>query len=284
MGALSCIASLVMVAVMQSAEVYRETEPLDSKNWCFLLENLNAGDVQEVFIEGIILAGEENRAFFDPYQPYCSMSVQPSSWVEYEASLELPDEFKRLMRENGFVHVRINADLWGPAVFPPDDTSLPLDIAYAKRVAGSQRFGHLGGFRTKVVVKKIVEFSRVADDMLVLPAYQDPLPLSSDPASLDFPQYPQRARFLQISGEVIITVRIENGRVVQSRVSYGDRILAAAAAANVKTWVFADSKNESFSVVFRYILEQRPLGSPSGTRVEFQLPYEVRITAKQNDW
>ncbi len=251
---------------------------------CTALEHAMEGQQVPVLISGVVTVGFEFQIFFDPEQPECGIDVQPSTWIEIPSSAKNREALFQSIEATGSANVTIRGVLYGPPVLGRDDSSLNPVAAFANRIA-HRRYGHLGGFRTKLVVDEILE-ARPAPQYLAARARLD-RPTSIDEVHVEaaqVPEYPERARRAGVSGEVVVKVAIQGGEVVSTELLSGDRLLAMGAEANIKTWKFAEDLEATFTTTFVYRLELRPTGAEEGSRIELQLPRLIRITAPRYAW
>ena len=87
------------------------------------------------------------------------------------------------------------------------------------------------------------------------------------------PTYPPLARQTRISGDVHVEITTDGESVISAAAIDGHPLLRSSAEANVRTWKFARHKPSTFSVTFRYKLDD-------GVNVDFlEAPGIVRIGA-----
>lgn len=251
---------------------------------CQALAEAKPGERVPVRLRGVVGVGFEFQVFFDPDQPQCEWDVQPSTWIEFPASLASRDELFDLLEDSGNAYVEIRGELYGPPPLGADDPSMNPVASYANRIAG-RRYGHMGHFRTELVVEEILDARPVRRDVAArVVTFRRPSSEELLVESAEVPHYPERARRAGISGEVVVRVAIEGGEVVSTELISGDRLLAMGAEADIKTWKFAGHLHATFTTTFVYRLELRPTGAHEGSRVELQLPRLVRITAPRYAW
>lgn len=251
---------------------------------CQALTEAMPGERVPVLLDGVMLRAFERQAFFDPEQPLCPWDVQSSTWVEFSSSTLGFDELLKILNEIGQAHVTIRGVLYGPPPVPPDSPSVPGGVAYVNRLA-SRRYGHLGGFRTKLVVEEVLSAtpaSRKTAEQVITHRPSEFGRLA--PLTAEVPQYPEIARKAGIVGEVVVRVVVEDGEVTSTELISGDRILAMAARTHVQSWTFAKEVSATFSTMFTYRLEMKPTGATEASTVELQLPWLVRITAPYYGW
>lgn len=253
---------------------------------CDVLATISDGERRTVVLSGVYAASYEHAIFYDPNTVQCEADVQPETWVEFApgvASAELTDIFKR--REGSWnprkAFVTFTGELYGPGAIAPDDVSLPQLAAFANRTR-NRRYGHMNGYRTKLVVTR-VEDVRSAPESTPSPSAR-----STDPALVvvhaEVPQYPKMAWNVGITGDVVLDVTVNGGQVTNVEVRSGDRMLAGEAVRSLKTWQFAADVSGEFTTTFTFDVEPRKTGASAAPRVELQLPNRVRIMAARNGW
>ena len=262
------------------------TEPTSAGarvDFCSALEAIRPGDLIPGIFAGIYTLGDEHQVFYDPERPLCNGGVQPSTWVEFAPQVEARSELDQILKSRrAFVVLR--GELFGPERLGPDDPALAVNLAYANRVAG-RRYGHLSAFRTKLVVSAVLEVKPVPESTPWESVWHRPTSAAQLLAveQAELPQYPPRARQVGLEGDVLVEVTIEGGRVAKTAIAAGDRLLAEAAVANIKTWRFASELKARFSTTFSYKLMSPPSES-SESRVIAELPRQVTVIASPNNW
>lgn len=96
----------------------------------------------------------------------------------------------------------------------------------------------------------------------------------------DLPIYPPVWRTAHLTGKVVVLVRIKNGRVVETDVKSGEPELQQPTVANLKTWRFADTVTEQFTVTYNYQISGKPTDAPTNPKVEMLPSLNVNITAR----
>lgn len=117
----------------------------------------------------------------------------------------------------------------------------------------------------------------------------------------ELPLYPPLARSAHISGKVEIEVIVEKGSVVdahvksaeiqiadpENRTVYDSQAKAAASRylsdpslANIKSWQFDSGELSTFLVTYVYKIEGEETPLPENPKVELDLPYFVKVTAR----
>ncbi len=250
---------------------------------CSALVRANAGQRIPVRLSGVILSGMEQQVFFDPDYPLCPWDVQPSTWVEVSSQAPGRNVLDRILEASHSASVTIRGELYGPKPLGPEDLSVNPIVAYANRVSG-RRYGHLDGFRTKLVVNEVLEAHpaprEIAARVIRFRTEEKP-PLV---VAAEVPKYPEMARRAGISGEVVLKVVVQAGKVISTKLLSGERLLGAEAAANIETWQFRPETSKTLTTTFVYHLEQRPTGSSANARIELQLPLLIRVTAAKEGW
>lgn len=98
-------------------------------------------------------------------------------------------------------------------------------------------------------------------------------------ASANVPLYPPVARAARVEGTVQLQVSTDGQRVTEAHVDGGNKLLADAAAANVRTWSFATHEPTSFAVTFRYkLLPASRKQNGNNPIVVLRLPIEVDVS------
>ncbi len=253
-------------------------------DFCSALEAIQPGDQISVILAGIYTVGDEHQVFYDSERPLCSGDVQPSTWVEFAPQVAARGGLDQILRKARRAHVVLRGELFGPKQLGPDDLALAVNLAYGNRVAG-RRYGHLGAFRTKLVVSSVLEAKPVPEATPWASVWHKPASAAQLLAveQAELPQYPARARQVGLEGDVLIDVTVEDGRVATASVAAGDRLLAEAAVANIRTWHFDKELKARFSSTFSYRLISPSSGS-SDSRVIAELPRQVTVIAPPNSW
>jgi hypothetical protein len=95
------------------------------------------------------------------------------------------------------------------------------------------------------------------------------------------PLYPELAKVARVSGIVNLRVSVKKGNVIEADAkSSAPLILVNAAVDNIKTWSFTPDSNGALDVKYVYELEKEESAAPENPRVEMQLPFLVKITAR----
>lgn len=262
-----------------------EKEMAPRPSLCDLLSSAGPGDGLEVEIEGRYVVSHEFSFLYDPQSPLCPWDVQPSTSVEFSSAAKRPDRLEEILRADRRAHVVFNGRLLGPAPPSADDLTLPVMLSYANRIAG-RRYGHMGAFRTKLIVEQVVEFSPVPADVPSYGEVSRSRPVGPTPMirSGVLPTYPEAAQRAGIEGEVVLEVQIEDGEVTSVVSRKGDRLLAQAAIETARSWHFERGVNTMLSSEFIFLLEIRPTGADRNTRYTLHLPARAVITGAANMW
>jgi TonB family protein len=93
------------------------------------------------------------------------------------------------------------------------------------------------------------------------------------------PLYPPLARAARIQGVVHIEIVTDGHNVITARVKDGQKLLAAAAEENARTWRFAVHTPTSFTITYRYKLDVKLNNSPNNPTIVLRLPTEVEVSS-----
>lgn len=251
---------------------------------CSVLQMIEPGDRIFVTVAGIYSQGYEHRIFYDGNQPLCDGEVQPSTWVEFATGKTAAGELEEILRRSRRASVVFRGEIFGPALLGPDDSTLPVNVAYANRIA-DRRYGHLSSFRTKLVVSEVVEAKPVPDATPWGGVWHKP-PAATEVLTVKqaaMPKYPALARRAGLEGIVLVEVTVENGEVVATSVVAGDRLLSASAVSDIETWKFAEELQARFITTFSYQLRTRAVDA-SDSQVVAELPRRVTVMASADNW
>ncbi len=248
---------------------------------CRTLESIERGDRVPVVVSGIYAV----ELLYDPVEPVCRLTVEPSTCVEFSPTLDPPPEFKALHKEYFRVYVTFRGILHGPQAVPEvRDSSLPLGA----RLAAANSAGYCANntHRTKLVVEAIMSFGPVPKEVPWHPrSYEKDFPQDSPfPIEMVLPKYPPAARALAVQGIVIVAVTVSAGEVTVAEVQFGDPVLIEEALANVRTWRFSSDVNTGFSVEYEFRFEKRPMNQGRNPALDMRLPFYVKVIGPSNDW
>lgn len=263
-----------------------DPDPARTVHLCDVLENVGDGEKVPVSLEGVLAVGYEMSIFYDPEQPQCPLDIQPATWVEIPSSTQ-SSELERVLHHDSKDHstrramVALTGVLYGPGKIPPDDAGLSTIQAYSERIA-NHRYGHLGLYRTKLVVTQIVSARSVPEGIPWPATRRHSTAPTIERAQL--PIYPKMALESGITGKVQLEVTVDNGMVTAVHVKQGDRMLSAEAESNVRTWQFAKGTDTTFVTTFEFELQRRLPDDTSTLRVEADIPGRVRIVAHARGW
>ena len=110
----------------------------------------------------------------------------------------------------------------------------------------------------------------------------NPVALLRDPVIVhaDLPLYPAVALAAHLSGPVDVTVRIENGTVIDARASGGTPFLEEPSLKNARSWRFQGDTNGVLHIRYVYRISGKPEVDPGSASIRIRLPNEVLITSK----
>lgn len=103
-----------------------------------------------------------------------------------------------------------------------------------------------------------------------------PLPVVT---SASVPLYPRTALLTHIQGTVKIRVTTDGKRASSLEAESGPPMLAQAAEDNIRTWRFKEHKPLTFSVTFRYVIEEPPGCSVGNATAILHMPTDVEVRA-----
>lgn len=244
---------------------------------CMALESVRIGDRIPVLVSGIYAVD----FFFDPHDPSCSRGVTPITCLEFSPSLDLAQELVRLHTKtsDGRVAMTVEGILFGPPNVPPILPDPDISVRKLMILRNSTRTLYCGNrFRTKLLVTRVVSFSRVEADV--------PFPVVTEhdsrqpvPLKMALPRYPAMARKLDYSGTVLVKAHIEKGEVTSASVEFGDPLLIEEAVSNIKTWHFAKGLTEDIGVTYVFELEPRSVEDGKGLQYQIRPPTYIKVTA-----
>lgn len=248
---------------------------------CDALEAIQSGEERDVTVSGIYREGPESSIL---YSANCTRNVQPVTWVEFS-----PDwvgrPYLREATKAGAANVVVSGILYGPGRL--SHRVEELGVGELQVFRGNRRFGHLNGFRTRLVIREVLRADPILPDLestsvhFWSPSISDRLP---EVLSGSVPVYPKLARVVGLTGKVELEVLVQNGVVSEVKVKSGHRVLADEAVKTVKTWRFHDGAAAAIETTFVFDLESRLLAANQNPRIELYLPSLVKITGAIDKW
>src|ERR1700732_4772771 len=207
---------------------------------CAALQSVDRGHELPIVVSGIFAVGRESQFLWDQLQPSCEEDVQPSTSVEFSKDAEDTTALGKLLEEDRRAYVTFEGTLFGPAPLKPDDLRLGDRVSGNYRTRGTT-YGHMGAFRTKLVVTRVDAAAQVPGSTPWNWVRDRPGASRRDLQLLHggLPLYPDGARIAGLQGEVQVEVTLKAGKVAATHVIAGDRALAATAVANIQTWTFS---------------------------------------------
>jgi len=250
---------------------------------CEALETIGDGEVRSITVSGLLVADPELTVLYDPKEPRCDDRVQPAVWVSFEA-VPPPPELKQILSKSGRAIVVISGELHGPRLALPDVSTLASPLAAKVRVS-KRRYGHMGEFRAKLVVKEVMTASQADESTPRLYEWRESTPrclprVIKAPA----PTYPELARTAGITGEVLVRYKVAAGEVVSAEALSGDRMLAEDAVQYVRELEFKTDVDAVLECLFSFELEPRSCDEGLTARVELSLPTRIKITGARHLW
>lgn len=238
---------------------------------CDLQRTAKQGEQRSVQVGGIYSDGFEMGVLTDAACP------SEHTWVELDLQSTTNREMLRSMLDTaGQADVVFEGEFYGPGL---PDPKLPESI----KKSYQPTWGHLGAFRTKLVVHAIQSVKPVpaADH----PAAADPsheVPILRESS---LPMYPPIAKAAHVTGKVIVRVTVRDGLVVKTDVlsklnPSEHRFLETPTVENLKTWHFAADVNSEFTVTYSYTIAGEETEGPTNPTVEISPSLDVNITAR----
>ena len=166
--------------------------------------------------------------------------------------------------------VVFEGEFYGPGV---PDPNLPESIKKSYQPG----WGHLGAFKTKLVVHAIQSVKPVPADHPANADLSHEVPIRQGAV---LPVYPPIGRAASVTGKVVVEMTVSGGQVTSTEVKSGARLLAGGTEANVKTWRFASDVNGRFTVTYTYVMSGDETDSPMNPTVEMLPSLDVNITAR----
>lgn len=248
---------------------------------CDALARIGPGEKLEVTVSGVYEESFEVAVLYDPDQRRCEYDVQPSTYVDFSERSTIDESLRRVLKTAHRAQVTFQGTLWGPPPVPEDNPEESSWVAGVRRVINRRGYGHLHWSRTKLEVEKVVDWRKVPPEASNWGTGAKVRPISPIPvvASAAVPRYPPDGLVAGLAGEVIVEVGVKDGRVVETRVQSGDRLLVPAVLENIATWTFKADVNTAFTTTFKFELELRKTGADPNLRIELNLPTSAKIVA-----
>ena len=137
------ILSLIFLLLGASTQVCTAAPTPEKIPLCDLQQTAKQGEKRAVEVVGIYITGYEGSVLTDATCP------SQSTWVEFDLqSTSNKGQLRRLLDSSGKADVVLEGDFYGPGV---PDPKLPQSI----RKSYQPGWGHLGAFKTKLVVHVI---------------------------------------------------------------------------------------------------------------------------------
>jgi len=121
-----------------------QTEP-KAESLCSLQQTIRQGDHLTVRVSGVFITGPEGEILEDP------ACRNENAWVELKLrSQQNREKLRKILDKSQSADVVFDGEFYGP---PLSDPKLPEAI----RKAYHPGWGHLGGFRTQLIVYQILD-------------------------------------------------------------------------------------------------------------------------------
>ena len=278
---LFAVIGLVMFSLGHVSGNEAEADPSQEEFFwlCRALETIKPGDQQPIIVSGVLSHGY----LYSPDEPVCSVSVQPTTCVEFPTSVGVDQKLEQLLKVDRRAFVRIRGALYGP--LPEGESAQREPPAVRVTTKRQNRYCRQGLFRTKLVVEELLEVGAVPDSVPWNAVIGKPKSTRCDLTVIQsvMPNYPPLAVSLGVSGTVTVAVTVHAGSVSSAVPVTGDPALIEGTLANIRSWKFGENVNCEFSTFFIYKLESRFSGSDKGPVVEARLPWMVRVTGARDD-
>jgi hypothetical protein len=274
------------------AQVEEAAPGLPLASLCDLLSQASRGSRIPARVYGTLVSGFELSILYDEVNPECPLDIQPSTWVEFSPGmvgaekLDLDGDFDGLRA----TRVELRGELWGLPALEPDEKryqSMPIFGAFSIR-KGYQRYGHLGGFRTKFMVDEVLAVHsahmRTDGSKFVKFRREGMDPNRLEVVRAEIPQYPPLARRADLEGDVLVKLRVADGEVVEKIILTGDSLFHETVLENVETWRFPMEDAGELLSTFRFRLVLKHRGAGHMSTVELQLPYSVTVVGAADGW
>jgi hypothetical protein len=256
---------LLPLLIGMSLQVCTAAQKASEAHLCDLQRTAKQGEQRSVQVDGIYSNGFEMGVLSDATCP------SEHTWVELDLQSTANKEMLRSILDTaGQADVVFEGELYGPGI---PDPKLPEAI----RKSYQPGWGHLGAFRTKLVVHAILSVKPVPADHPANADLSHEVPILQE-ATL--PVYPPIGRAAHVTGKVIVEVTVSGGKVTSTDVKSGARLLAGGTVANLQTWRFASDVNGRFTVTYTYVMSGDETDSPMNPTVEMLPSLDVNITAR----
>jgi hypothetical protein len=231
---------------------------------CDLQRTAKQGEQRSVQVGGIYITGFEGSVLTDAACP------DQSTWVELDLkSAANKEQLRSILDTAGKADVVFEGEFYGPGMPSPN---LPEGV----RKSYQPGWGHLGAFKTKLVVHAIQSVKPVPADHPGSADLSGPLPILQGAA---LPVYPPIGRAASVAGKVVVEITVSGGQVTATEVKSGPRLLTGGTVANLQTWRFASDVNGKFTVTYTYVMSDEETDSPTNPTVEMLPSLDVKITA-----
>ncbi len=232
---------------------------------CDLQRTAKQGEQQSIRVRGIYSGGLGWGILTDVACP------SEHTWVELDLQSSTNKEMLRSMLDTaGKAEVVFDGEFYGPGV---PDPKLPEAIKKSYQPG----WGHLGAFRTKLVVHAIQSVEPVPAEHPASADLGHEVPLLQEAA---LPVYPPIGRAASVTGKVIVELTVSDGKVTGTDVKSGARMLVGGTVANLQTWRFASDVSGKFTVTYTYAISGEATDSPMNPTVEMLPSLDVNITAR----
>jgi hypothetical protein len=232
---------------------------------CDLQRTAKQGEHRPVQVGGIYSNGFEMGVLTDAACP------SEHTWVELDLQSPTNKETLRSMLDTAAqADVVFEGEFYGPGT---PDPNLPESI----RKSYQPGWGHLGAFKTKLVVHAIQSVKPVPADHPASADASHEVPILQGAA---LPVYPPIGRAASVTGKVIVELTVSGGKVTSTEVKSGARLLAGGTEANVKTWRFASDVNGTYTVTYTYAISGSETDDQTNPTVEMLPSLDVNITAR----
>jgi len=246
------------------------TPTRDKMSLCDLQRTAKQGEQRQVQVGGIYSDGFEMGVLTDAACPH------EHTWVELDLhSTTNKRTLRSILNTAGQAEVVFQGEFYGPGV---PDPKLPEAI----KKSYEPGWGHLGAFRTKLVVYEIQSVKPVPAGHPVAGDLSHEGPILRESA---LPIYPPLARAAHVTGSVIVRVTIKDGLVAKADVlsklePSARRFLVTPTIENLKTWRFAPDVNSEFTVTYSYVIAGKETEGPTNPTVQMLPSLDVNITAR----